>query len=126
MSKKRRQVKKSTSSRKRATSRAAAPSARGALAVATSARKTVKERVAAMADATLAVCDDDQGLQSMLKVLRDRKYKGWAIFDLDGPREGDDGFDAIGGNLDLAVDDYLSHNVNYLRVMLGIKLPPYV
>jgi inosose dehydratase len=63
--------------------------------------------------------------QAVFKVLRDRRYKGWAIFDLDGPRPGDDGFDAIGGNLDLAVDDYLSHNVNYLRVMLGVKLPPY-
>jgi hypothetical protein len=73
MSKKRRQVKKSKSSRKRSASRVAAPSARGALAVATSARKPVRARVAAMADATLAVCDDDQGLQSMLTVLRDRK-----------------------------------------------------
>jgi hypothetical protein len=73
MSKKRRQVKKSRSARKRATSRAAAPSARGALAIATSSRKTVKERVAAMSDASLAVCDDDQALQSMLEVLRDRK-----------------------------------------------------
>jgi inosose dehydratase len=63
--------------------------------------------------------------QAVFKVLRDKHYKGWAIFDLDGPREGDDGFDAIGGNLDLAVDDYLSHNVNYLRVMLGVKLPPH-
>ena len=72
MSKKRRQVKKSKSARKRATSRAAAQSARGALAIATNSRKTVKERVEAMPDAILAVCDDDQGLQSMLKVLRDR------------------------------------------------------
>jgi inosose dehydratase len=63
--------------------------------------------------------------QAVFKVLRDRHYKGWAIFDLDGPRKGDDGFEAIGGNLDLAVDDYLSHNVNYLRVMLGVKLPPF-
>ena len=39
---------------------------------------------------------------------------------------GGDGFDAIGGNLDLAVDDYLAHNVNYLRVILGVKLPPLV
>ena len=78
MSKKRRQVKKSksrkrTASRKRSASRVAPPSARGALAVATSARQTVRARVAAMADATLAVCDDDQGLQAMLTVLRDRK-----------------------------------------------------
>ena len=71
MSKKRRQVKKSKSARKRAPSRAAGQSARGALSVATSQRKTVKERVEAMPDATLAVCDDDQSLQSMLKVLRD-------------------------------------------------------
>jgi inosose dehydratase len=63
---------------------------------------------------------------AVFKVLRDRHYKGWAIFDLDGPRKGDDGFDAIGGNLDLAVDDYLSHNINYLRVILGVKLPPLV
>lgn len=61
----------------------------------------------------------------VFKLLRDRKYKGWAIFDMDGPRKGDDGFDAIGGNLELAIDDYLSHNVNYLRVILGIKLPPF-
>jgi inosose dehydratase len=63
--------------------------------------------------------------QGVFKLLRDRHFKGWAIFDMDGPRQGDDGFEAIGGNLDLAVDDYLSHNVNYMRVMLGIRLPPY-
>ncbi len=62
---------------------------------------------------------------AVMKLLRDRHYKGWVVFDMDGPREGDDGFDAIGGNMDLAVDDYLSHNVNYLRVILGVKLPPF-
>jgi inosose dehydratase len=61
---------------------------------------------------------------AVFKVLRERHFKGWAIFDLDGPRQGDDGFDAIGGNLDLAVDDYLAHNINYLRVVLGVRLPP--
>jgi inosose dehydratase len=61
---------------------------------------------------------------AVFRVLRDRHYKGWAIFDLDGPRKGDDGFDSIGGNLDLAVDDYLSHNINYLRDVLGVRLPP--
>ena len=61
---------------------------------------------------------------AVFKLLRDRRFKGWAIFDMDGPRAGDDGFEAIGGNLDLAVDDYLSHNVNYMRVILGIRLPP--
>ena len=61
---------------------------------------------------------------AVFKVLRDKHYKGWAIFDVDGPRKGDDGFDSIGGNLDLAVDDYLAHNINYLRDVLGVKLPP--
>ncbi len=60
----------------------------------------------------------------VFKVLRDRHFKGWAIFDVDGPRKGDDGYDAIGGNDKLRVDDYLSHNINYLRDVLGIKLPP--
>ena len=61
---------------------------------------------------------------AVFKVLRDKRYKGWAIFDVDGPRKGDDGFDSIGGNLDVAVDDYIAHNINYLRNVLGIKLPP--
>ena len=62
---------------------------------------------------------------AVFKVLRDKHFKGWAIFDMDGPRAGDDGFDAIGGYLDVAVDDYLAHNVNYMRHVLGIKLPPF-
>ena len=61
---------------------------------------------------------------AVFQVLRDRHYKGWAIFDLDAPRKGDDGFDAIGGNMDVAVDDYLAHNINYLRNVLGVRLPP--
>jgi sugar phosphate isomerase/epimerase len=61
---------------------------------------------------------------AVFKVLRDKHYKGWAIFDVDGPRKGDDGFEAIGGNLDLAVDDYIAHNINYLRDVLGVRLPP--
>jgi len=61
---------------------------------------------------------------AVFKVLRDRHYKGWAIFDLDAPRKGDDGFDAIGGNMDVAVDDYIAHNINYLRNVLGVRLPP--
>ncbi len=63
---------------------------------------------------------------AVFKLLRNRHFKGWAIFDMDGPRKGDDGFDAIGGNLDLAVDDYLIHNINYLRNILGVRLPPSV
>jgi inosose dehydratase len=61
---------------------------------------------------------------AVFKVLRDRHFKGWAIFDVDGPRKGDDGFDSIGGNLDVAVDDYLAHNINFLRDVLGVRLPP--
>lgn len=62
---------------------------------------------------------------AVFKVLRDRHYKGWAIFDLNSPRKGDDGLEALGDNMDVAVDDYLAHNVNYLRNVLGVKLPPY-
>ena len=32
---------------------------------------------------------------------------------------------AWSGNRELAVDDYLSHNINYLRDVLGVKLPPH-
>jgi hypothetical protein len=49
----------------------ATPAPRAAVAVATSAKNPVRERVAAMAHITQAVCDDDQKLQSVLKVLRD-------------------------------------------------------
>jgi inosose dehydratase len=61
---------------------------------------------------------------AVFQVLRDRHYKGWAIFDVDAPRKGDDGFDAIGANQATAVDDYVAHNINYLRDVLGVKLPP--
>jgi inosose dehydratase len=61
---------------------------------------------------------------AVFKVIRDRHFKGWAIFDVDGPRKGDDGFDSIGGNMDVAVDDYIAHNINYLRDVLGVRLPP--
>ncbi|HEX4594789.1 MAG TPA: sugar phosphate isomerase/epimerase [Bryobacteraceae bacterium] len=61
---------------------------------------------------------------AVFKVLREKHFKGWAIFDVDGPRKGDDGFDSIGGNLDVAVDDYIAHNINYLRDVLGVRLPP--
>ena len=61
---------------------------------------------------------------AVMKLLRDRHDKCWVVLDMDGPRKGDDGFDAIGGNIDLAIDDYLTHNVNYMRVILGVELPP--
>ena len=63
---------------------------------------------------------------ALFQVLRERHFKGWAVLDVDGPRVGDDGFDAIGGNMQLATDDYLAHNVGYLRDVLGIRLPPRV
>lgn len=47
-------------------------SSRGTMSIATSARRSVEERVAALAEAPLAVCESDQNLQSMLKVLRDK------------------------------------------------------
>jgi len=49
---------------------------------------------------------------------------GARSLDLDGPRKGDDGFDAIGGNIDVAIDDYIAHNINYLRDVVGVRLPP--
>jgi sugar phosphate isomerase/epimerase len=61
----------------------------------------------------------------VFKVLREKHFKGWAVFDVDGPRKGDDGFDAIGGNMKVATDDYIAHNINYLRDVIGVKLPPY-
>ena len=71
MSKKRRSTKTSKTARKRQPRRAtAAPSARGPLAAAFNPRKSSQERIAAMANATLAVCDDDRSLQAMLDVLR--------------------------------------------------------
>ena len=45
-------------------------SARAALSVATSGRGPVRKRVAAMAQAPLAVCESDKDLQAMLNVLR--------------------------------------------------------
>jgi hypothetical protein len=54
------------------TGSAVAKSARAALSIATSARRTVKQRVAAMAEAPLAVCESDKDLQAMLNVLRNR------------------------------------------------------
>lgn len=50
--------------------KAATRSARGALAIATGVRKSVKERVAAMAHMSAAVCKDDDNLQAILTVLR--------------------------------------------------------
>ncbi|MDT5061035.1 MAG: hypothetical protein QOH63_1494 [Acidobacteriota bacterium] len=44
-----------------------------AMAVATNERNTVKERVAALAEAPLAVCESDKHLQAVLDVLRNKE-----------------------------------------------------
>lgn len=46
--------------------------AAGAMSIATDSSKTDKQRVTAMAEAPLAVCESDKNLQSMLKVLSDK------------------------------------------------------
>jgi sugar phosphate isomerase/epimerase len=51
----------------------------------------------------------------VFKVMRDRKWKGWAVFDIDAPRPGD----GTG-----TVDDNIAASVNYMRTALGVKLPP--
>ena len=47
-------------------------SARSALLVGTNARRTTEKRVAALAEAPLAVCESDKDLQAMLNVLRNQ------------------------------------------------------
>ena len=47
-------------------------SKRAAMSVATSTSKTVKERVAALAEVPLAACESDKDLQAILKVLLDK------------------------------------------------------
>lgn len=49
----------------------------------------------------------------IFKIIRDRKWKGWAVVDVDAPRQ-------AGGSIDAA----LAANVNYLRNVLHVKLPP--
>jgi hypothetical protein len=61
MTTKRKATKKAKSKRPR--------SARAAMAVAVSEKKSVKERVAALAEAPAAVCESDKDLQATLKVL---------------------------------------------------------
>ncbi len=47
-------------------------SAKAAMSVATSGRKDIKERVSALAEVPLAVCEDDGNLQATLDLLRNR------------------------------------------------------
>src|SRR5258708_28940557 len=58
--------------RKVAKKSSARMSGRQAMSIATDTSKTVKQRVAAMAAAPLAVCESDKDLQAMLKVLSDQ------------------------------------------------------
>jgi hypothetical protein len=65
-------TKKAKSSASRTSAGKPSASAQSAMSVATSAKKSVKERVAALADVPLAVCEKDENLQAILKVLRDQ------------------------------------------------------
>ena len=50
----------------------------------------------------------------LFAVMRRRRFKGWAVFDIDAPRAGDGTGTA---------DDNLAASVNYMRETLGVKLP---
>jgi sugar phosphate isomerase/epimerase len=52
---------------------------------------------------------------AIFKLLRDRKFKGWMVYDLDAPRPGD----GTG-----SIQENLAANINYLRNVLHVKLPP--
>jgi sugar phosphate isomerase/epimerase len=52
---------------------------------------------------------------AIFKLLRDRKFKGWVVYDLDAPRPGD----GTG-----SIQENLAANINYLRKVLHVKLPP--
>jgi hypothetical protein len=76
MATKRKAAKKTRRAPKRAaTKRGSSPktTAHRAVAIATNARRPVKERTAAAAIAPLAVCESEKDFQAMLKVLRDAK-----------------------------------------------------
>jgi hypothetical protein len=66
-------MKKKSPSTKKRTAMAKAVSGAKAVAIAASSGRSVSERVAAAAQAPLAVCETDKNLESMLKVLRDRE-----------------------------------------------------
>jgi HEAT repeat protein len=74
MNKKRQAAKnsKSAGKSKSAAKRPLKRSSKSALSIGTSARNTVKQRVAAMAEAPQAVCESDANLQAMLNVLRNK------------------------------------------------------
>jgi hypothetical protein len=65
--------KSSKTSKSKSKGRAAAPKSSGSLlSVATDATKSVKQRVAALAQAPLAVCENEQNLEAVLNILRDK------------------------------------------------------
>lgn len=65
-----------TTTRKRPTSGSkSSKSAKAAKSAASGAKQTVKQRVAAIAERPLEVCDSDRKLQKMLDVLRDQNEK---------------------------------------------------
>lgn len=70
MTKKPKGTKRSIAARKKKS--AARSGTAGALSIASSSRKTVTERVAALAQAPLAVCESDKNLQSVLSLLRNK------------------------------------------------------
>jgi sugar phosphate isomerase/epimerase len=51
---------------------------------------------------------------ALFTLLRDRKFKGWVVYDLDAPRPGD----GTGG-----IEQNLAVNIDYLRKELGVRLP---
>lgn len=65
------QKKKAAKSSKKAKSPARKKSARGALSAAANERKPVQERIAAMTQVPLAVCEKDENLQAVLNILSD-------------------------------------------------------
>ncbi len=52
---------------------------------------------------------------AIFKLLRERKFKGWVVYDLDAPRPGD----GTG-----SIQENLAVNINYLRNVLHVKFPP--
>jgi sugar phosphate isomerase/epimerase len=51
----------------------------------------------------------------VLAVMRKKRFKGWAVFDIDAPRSGD----GTG-----SVDDNIAASVRYMRDVLKVNLPP--
>jgi sugar phosphate isomerase/epimerase len=51
----------------------------------------------------------------LFRVMRQKHFKGWAVFDIDAPRPGD----GTG-----TVDDNIAASVRYMRDVLKVKLPP--